>query len=463
MKASRFVPAAFAITLLAGACAAPSVAPAAPPAQAPAAEQAPVAGAASGEKVKITHWFNITDGGEMANCIIDNIVKPFNAQNASIEVEAVTMANVWDASKTAIAGGAGPDLFDTPGPSYALAFARAGQLVPLDEYAKKYGWGERFAPWALNLGMVDGKLYSLSTEVETVVLYYNKTLFEQKGWTPPKTLDELAALAEAAQKEGIIPFASGNAEWKGVNEWLVGEWFNRIAGPQKVYDALTGKAKWTDPEFVKAVEMLTDMQRKGYFMGGLEKYYTATSDEFHSAFGSGKAAMNIEGTWFLPFIDNFFGEKANNTNDWGWVPMPSQDGKPLFNMAVGSTYSINKNTKNPDAVAEYLNYLFLPETQASYLTKCGLAPAAVKLDAASLQGLDPRRIEVLETLDRAAREGGYGYTTWTFWPAKTNTYLIEEIEKVWSGAITAQQYLEGMQKLFDEEVKAGAIPPIPVR
>jgi hypothetical protein len=41
--------------------------------------------------------------------------------------------------------------------------------------------------------------------------------------------------------------------------------------------------------------------------------------------------------------------------------------------------------------------------------------------------------------------------------------MIEELEKVWSGAITAQQYLAGLQKLFDEESQAGSMPPIPAR
>lgn len=241
-KAREMFSAAFVFTaLIASACAAPPAsqpaaqAPAAEkPAEAPAAESKPIeVPAGSGAAVKITQWFDTTGVAEMANCLVEAIVRPFNAQNKGIEVEAVLQPNAWDAARTAIAGGAGPDVFGTPGPSYVLALAKAGQLLPLDEFSKEFKWNERFAPWALNLGLVNGKLYSLASEVETVVLYYNKTLFEQKGWQPPKTLDELATLAETAQKDGIIPFASGNSEWKGVNEWLMGEWFNRIAGPQK--------------------------------------------------------------------------------------------------------------------------------------------------------------------------------------------------------------------------------------
>ena len=70
-------------------------------------------------------------------------------------------------------------------------------------------------------------------------------------------------------------------------------------GPQKVYDALTGEAEWTDPDFVAAIEALNQMQQNGWFMGGLDRYYTTMVAEAGAMLGSGEAAMKIEGTWFL--------------------------------------------------------------------------------------------------------------------------------------------------------------------
>ena len=81
----------------------------------------------------------------------------------------------------------------------------AGQLLPLNTFTKQMGWEDNIAPWALKLGVVDGDLYSLPVEQETIILYYNKTLFEEKGWKPPVTMDELMALAQEISDEGIIP------------------------------------------------------------------------------------------------------------------------------------------------------------------------------------------------------------------------------------------------------------------
>ena len=165
-------------------------------------------------------------------------------------VEATLQANAWDATRTAMAGGAGPDVVGTPGPSFVMQLALAGQLVELDPYAEQYGWNERFAEGSLSLGTANGKLYSIPSEIETLVLYYNKTLFEQNEWMPPTTLDELMALAEEINAAGIIPFAHSNAEWRPANEWFVGEFLNHSAGgPQKVYDALTGERSLDGPRF----------------------------------------------------------------------------------------------------------------------------------------------------------------------------------------------------------------------
>ena len=419
-------------------------------------------GSAAAQESTVTMWFDTTGGAETADCVVKNAIDPFNDLGGP-QVEATLQANNWDATRTALAGGAGPDVVGTPGPSFAVELAKAGQLLPLDQFAQSEGWAESFVPWALDLGKVNGQLYSMPGEVETLVLYYNKTLFEEKGYALPKTMDELMALAEQIEADGLIPFGHGNAEWRPANEWFVGEFLNHIAGPDRVYQALTGEIRWDDPAFVQAIDALTTMQQNGWFMGGLDRYYTATFDDFHAAFGDGKAAMNIEGTWFMQDVTQYFGEEAGNENDWGWVPMPSTDGRPVYDLGIGSTLSINKNAKDPAAVAKYLTHLYSPAIQAALLTECGLAPAPVDIPADLLTGLDQRHAQIVGDLNRASTENDYGYTTWTFWPPKAETYLIENIEKVWAGDMTSQEYLAGMQQIFDEERAAGDVPPLPTR
>jgi raffinose/stachyose/melibiose transport system substrate-binding protein len=415
------------------------------------------------EPATIEMWLDTVGGTEGADCTTVNVIEPFNAAHEDVKVETVMQANSYDATRTALTGGSGPDIVSSPGPSEGIQLAKAGLLLPLDDYAEQYGWAERLAPWSVSLGSVDGALYSLPSEVETLVLYYNKTLFEEHGWSVPQTLDELMTLSASIDEAGFIPFAHSNAEFRRANEFYVDAVLNHGPGPQKFYEALTGNVKWTDPEFVEAIDLLNQMQQNGWYMGGLENYYTASYDEMNAAFGDGDAAMRIDGTWFLEDIDNYFGEESGNTNEWDWVPIPSSTGEAIFTLGLGSTYSINKNSQHPDAAAEFLDYFFSPETQAKLVTNCGAAPAPVDLGADVLPNLDERVIALREALTEASNAGNYGYTTWTFFPAATDTYLAETIERVWSGELTPQEYLEGMQTSFDEEVARGTQPPLPTR
>jgi ABC-type glycerol-3-phosphate transport system substrate-binding protein len=64
----------------------------------------------------ITMWLDTTGGAENAECVEQNAVKTFNDLGNGTTVEATLQANSWDATRTAIAGGAGPDVVGTPGP-----------------------------------------------------------------------------------------------------------------------------------------------------------------------------------------------------------------------------------------------------------------------------------------------------------------------------------------------------------
>jgi raffinose/stachyose/melibiose transport system substrate-binding protein len=415
------------------------------------------------EQPEISMWFNTTGGSAIAEAVIKAVIDPYNARGGP-QVKATLQANNWDATRTALAGGAGPDLVGTPGPTYATELAKAGQLLPLDDVATSAGWNESIVPWALNLGKVDNALYSIPDEVETLVLYYNKTVFTENGWTPPTTMAELMTLSQTINDAGIIPFAHANQEWRPANEWFVGEFLNRGAGgPTAVYQALTGALPWTDANFADSLALLNQMQTSGWFMGGLDRYYTTPTADANASFGDGDSAMKIEGTWWIADGHTYFGEEAGNENDWDWVPVPSANGDAIFDLGIGSTLSINAKTKNPEAVADFMAYYFSPEAQASRAVQAGIAPGPVNIPADLLTGLDPRYAAILTALSASSTANNYGYTTWTFWPPKTDTYLIDNIEKVWAGDMELADYLAGMQTQFDAEKTEGTIPPIPAR
>src|SRR5688572_25497688 len=73
----------------------------------------------------ISYWRESASGSGKIQWVIDNIIVPFNEQGG-VQVEATIQPEIWTATQTALAGGAGPDVVFTPGPTFALELGKTG-------------------------------------------------------------------------------------------------------------------------------------------------------------------------------------------------------------------------------------------------------------------------------------------------------------------------------------------------
>src|ERR1700747_1153452 len=224
----------------------------------------------------VTFWFGQANSAGQA-ALRNNLVEAFNASQdkylLQLEVKGAAVNNLL---KVALVAGNGPDIVQTAGPASLPAIANAGQVLPLDDFAAKYKWKERFLPALLNTGVYGDKLYALPRDYESMHLFYNKQLFDQNGWKLPANRTEFEQVANAALAKGITPFGAGNADWKGVNEWLMTVFFNNVAGPDNGRKALTGGLPWTAPPFVEAVDLSKAWYNKGYFG---KNYFSLTNEQ----------------------------------------------------------------------------------------------------------------------------------------------------------------------------------------
>ena len=421
-------------------------------------------GSSSGANGDVTYWLSLAGGESYFN---KNILPAFEKANKDVNLK-VTFQSPEDlnrVTRTAIQGGEGPDLVFTSGPSYALELIDAGILLELDEYADQYGWNDKFLGWALNSGRFKGKLYSVPTTYETMLLYYNRTLFEEKGWKPPTNRDETEGLAEEAMGQGIVPFSAGNAEWRPATEWFVTVFLNHFAGPDAVYQGLSGETPWTDPVFVDAIDLMNQYFQKGWFGGSVQKYFSNGFDALHTQLGSGEAAMNMEGSWFLAEVDSFFGQAADNENDWDWSALPSLSAQVptnTFPLGIGGTLSINQRAADPDAAAKYMDWQVSdPQRVAGWIADVpGVFDLPVPLEESDFpSSMDRRNVERFAALSNATSEGNFGYVTWTFWPPKSNLFIYEGMEEVITGKSTPAEYCKELDGIFKEEKAAGEVPP----
>lgn len=443
------------VLMLAG-CAAPA---------APGAQPGAVSGDAVA-KTKIVWWTEEVEP-ELQEAFQEQFVGAFNQAHPDIELEVIFQQNLNDVLRTAIQAGEGPDIVQTPGPGFLLEYQRAGLVLPLNEFAAQYGWKDKILPWAYASGTLGGTLYGLPLTFESMILLYNTRVFQDLGLTPPTNRAEFEATAAALQNAGLLAISYGNVGWQPTNEHLIGIYLNAFAGSDAVYEGLIGKRSWEDELFAGAIDLLTkDMTVNGYFAGSLENYYSFDWQTMFSTLASGKAGMMTIGTWGFRGAAEYF---ADNPNEWDWAMLPSfREGVPQgFDLAVGSTVSINAASKNPEAVAKVLDFLFNDPPRAARIAQIfsfGEFVVPIEFDTEDFPpDVDPRIARFLTEFADVTAEGRYGYTTWTFWPAEAETQLWKDIELVWAGEMSIAEYLAKHQSLWEKARAENAVPPIPER
>lgn len=412
-------------------------------------------------------WWEAFENSQEQQFFTTSFVDAFNSSHKKIQVELTVkqIQTLFPALSTALAAGSGPDIIVADGSSQVIPYVKNGQLLPLDKYAAKYGWDKLILPWAFEASRFKGKLYSLPNAYETMLIYYNPATYQKYGWQQPRNRDDMEALMADAAGRGLQPITAGNADWKGANEWFVTMFWNHFAGPDALHQALSGQIKWTDPVFVDAITVLNGYFQKGWIGKSVDDYFTYHFPQCYTMLAQGKAAMYWSGTWELATLPNYFGQKAGNDQNWSWYPTPPlATGIPdvLYELSIGGTYSINAKSANPDAVAEYLAWYFgNKQAIGQGLKQFGSEPPPVQLTSADFPaGTNLNDSRAYEELGKYSAQGLIGYTTWTFWPPKSDTYIINEFENVITKKTTPAAYCAGLQSVFEQEFRQGLVPPL---
>jgi len=408
---------------------------------------------------KLQFWYSFSDKAQQ-KYFQKHFVDDYKG-STPVTMTVKPQQSILQLTETALAAGSGPAVILTP--TAANQYDKAGYLVDLTDYAKKYEWTQKFAEWAIEVSKIDGKLVTLPIQYESMAFYYNPEVLSSLNLKVPTDLDGFESFCEEASGKGIIPIAAGNADWKAANEWHVGVALNHGAGPDAVYSALQGKTKWTDPVFVDAITRLAGYFDKGWYGGGIDNYFTNQFPKVYQQLASGKAAAMISGTWEFASLPSYFGKAAGNTATWDWAPVPSLGhGVPeqVWDLAVGQSVALNAKGHQIDAAAEYLNFLATDvKTIVASVEDANFEPPPIHLDASDFSAKADKRVSRLYAELSAAKV--IGYTTWTFFPAKTDTYLATDFEKVLTKELTPKEYCAGIQAQFDPEFAAGQVPTAP--
>lgn len=257
----------------------------------------------------------------------DDAAKRFEAKNKGYKVKGSHIANDAYKTKLKVAFGANepPCVFTSWGGGPLREYIKAGQVVNLSSYLKKnQKFMDRFAPASFSATSYNGGIYGLPVETTAVaVVIYNKALFKKYNLTPPRTWNELMKVVKKLNDNKIAPFALANkTKWPGSMYFVY--LVDRIGGPEVFRKAADRQAggSFEDPVFIKAGKMLQDLVKADGFARG----YNGLSYDIGGSrrlLYSGRAAMEVMGSWEFATISNENPEFARNV---GFFPFPAVEG-----------------------------------------------------------------------------------------------------------------------------------------
>lgn len=376
------------------------------------------------------------------------VVEDFEAANPDIDVEreSISPEDQRTVIQTRLRSDEPPDVFgyDT-GPGFAGVLAEADLLYPLEDAYEQYDWP--VYDWAKQRVTYDGVLSGVPGSVEEIGVYYNKQVFEDLGFEEPATLEELEAIAQAVQDEGMIPFAFGDQE-----KWPAGHLFSiavsNLLGPQGLDEVLYGNGRWDSPEVVRGIDlMFSDFVEKGYYP---EDVTAITYEDANGLFYAGDAAMVPTGTWLVPEID-----ETVQDFEVGFFPFPAIDGSGISPPSgVGGGLFVAANTEEPEAAIKFVDYLQFNEQRVRQdLERFNTIPA-FEVDTSGLE-LTPLFESVLEDLEQAEEPSAFGYNIDVLAPQNFNTVMFDGFQDVLNGDKTPQEQAEDLQAAYEKAEEAG--------
>ncbi len=281
-------------------------------------------------------------------------------------------------------------------------FASQGLLSPIDDV-----WADiepNMTPGlkAASMGS-DGKMYFVPVYNYPWVVLYRKSVFEEKGYQIPTTIDEFKALGDQMKADGLVPLALGDQDgWPAMGTFDILNM--RLNGYEFHIGLMEGREKWSDPRVKATFELWKELLP--YFQEG------APGRTWQDA---AKAAL-VDGTAGMYFLGTFAVEQAgDNAADVGFFPFPllgtEFDGENAIDAPIDG-FMMSANPKNPEAAKAFLRCVGTPEAQVAYVTVPGIGSVAVSpnADTSAYNDVQKASAEVLNSagniaqfLDRDAR------------------------------------------------------------
>jgi raffinose/stachyose/melibiose transport system substrate-binding protein len=330
------------------------------------------------KQVTLTMWD--TENSPGPSKAEDELIRQFEQKYPNVSVKRVVKEfnSYMDTIKLAASSSDAPDVFQGNEGSVDRTLVKAHLIVPLDGYAKAYGWDTRFGSsaalnplrWSSDGNQWGvGQLWGIAQKAEVLGAIYNKATLSRLGLQVPTTFDQFQQSLAVAKSKGVPPIMVGN-----LDRWPMGHVFMVL---QARFDQAASISNWTyghagatfdTPGTRKAATVLQQWSDKGYFEDG---FNGVSQDNATARFGNGEGLYFITGPWSKLKFAGPLGDGV------GFLPLPSLDGAPgaPTTGSLSLPFHISSHSQNPAVAAAFINFI-TDRNAAKVVISNGDLPAA---------------------------------------------------------------------------------------
>lgn len=296
-------------------------------------------------KIELSFYYPVAVGGPLTK-LIEDMVAEFNRENPDIVVKPVFSGNYADTLtkvQTLIQGGQTPDvavLLSTD----VYTLVDSGAIIPLTDLIAADPEGEAyiadFFPAFMANSKIGDTIYGIPFQRSMIVMYYNKELLAEAGFTePPKNRDELVAAGKAITRpeEGIWGL---KIPTDGYPYWMA-QVFAIQSGRNLMNEDGT-EVYFNSPENLQGVSFLRDLIFEHRIMPEGVISWASTPTDFISGkvgmiYHSSGSLTNITnsanfpfGVAFLPAGPNGYGSPTGGGNFYIFKDIPKERQKAAW-------------------------------------------------------------------------------------------------------------------------------------
>ncbi len=272
-----------------------------------------------------------------------------------------------------------------------------------------------------------GKHYAIPKDIDTIALWYNKTMFDKAGIAYPNdkwTWEDLYNAAKKLTKSdgsqyGFASNVDGNQT--GYYNFIYSNGGAVISADKKT-------SKWDDPKTVEAMDLYAKMAKEGI----MPSQEILAENKDHVLMQSGKVAMITTGSWMLAgFKENEYMKKNCDI-----AVMPTAKDGHRASIYNGLGWAAAANTKHPEEAWKLLEFLGSKEAQEMQ-AKLGVTMSAYKgtssewAKSTDLYNLDAYLFMLDNVKDMVIRPYSRNTVAW-------EGMSIEKLIPVWQGKKSAK-------------------------